>query len=221
MTEEEKKAKVKQEEEVPKGFIEAVNEFYDSSDIIFKCFDEIYRDYLHGKDIIEDLKEFRNKKARIFDLINDVFLREERVKKWLDNANIEDEKKDKIFEFAQRYSDLEDDILVAYFEISSGFINPLTSSEALHSFDSKINVPLIDLKLHSGSNIFHTKTPANITYLSANTIQSAVLKCIEEIKDKNIAVSSSNIKETANDIKKDAEKILDMIKEIERKGKKK
>ena len=39
MTKEEKKAKGKEEEEVPEGFIDAVNEFYESSDIIFKCFD--------------------------------------------------------------------------------------------------------------------------------------------------------------------------------------
>ena len=40
MTKEEKKAKGKEEEEVPEGFIDAVNEFYKSSDIIFKCFDD-------------------------------------------------------------------------------------------------------------------------------------------------------------------------------------
>ena len=37
MTKEEKKAIGKEEEEVPEGFIDAVNEFYESSDIIFKC----------------------------------------------------------------------------------------------------------------------------------------------------------------------------------------
>ena len=41
MTKEEKKAKGKEEEEVPEGFIDAVNEFYETSDIIFKCFDDI------------------------------------------------------------------------------------------------------------------------------------------------------------------------------------
>ena len=40
MTKEEKKAKGKEEEEVPEGFIDAVNEFYESSDIIFKYFDD-------------------------------------------------------------------------------------------------------------------------------------------------------------------------------------
>jgi len=40
MTKEEKKAKGKEEEEVPEGFIDAVNEFYESSDIIFKSFDD-------------------------------------------------------------------------------------------------------------------------------------------------------------------------------------
>ena len=41
MTKEEKKAKGKEEEEVPEGFIDAVNELYETSDIIFKCFDDI------------------------------------------------------------------------------------------------------------------------------------------------------------------------------------
>ena len=62
MTKEEKKAKGKEEEEVPEGFIDAVNEFYESSDIIFKCFDDIYNDYLQGKNIREELKGFRRTK---------------------------------------------------------------------------------------------------------------------------------------------------------------
>ena len=60
-----------------------------------------------------------------------------------------------------------------------------------------------------------------IQYLLANTIQSAVLKCIEEGKDKNIIVANSDIKERANDIKKDAEKILKIFSEMGKKGKKK
>lgn len=217
MTEEKKEGK---EEEVPEGFVDAVNEFYESADVIFKCFDDIHSNYLRGKDVREDLKEFRNKKGRIFDLIDDIFHREERVKKWLEKTNIGEEKKEKLFKFTQRYPSLADDIQVAYFG-KFGWINILTNFGASHSFDSKTNAPLIDLKLHSGSNIFRTKTFADITYLSASAIQSAVLKCVEEIKDKNIATSTSGIKETANDIKKDAEKILDMIEDIEKKGRKK
>jgi hypothetical protein len=57
MTKEEKKGKGKEVEEVPKRFVEAVNEFYDSADIIFKCFDDIYSEYLRGNNIIEDLGE--------------------------------------------------------------------------------------------------------------------------------------------------------------------
>ena len=69
MTKEEKKAKGKEEEEVPEGFIDAVNEFYESSDIIFKCFDDIYNDYLQGKNIREELKGFRRTKPIIYWLL--------------------------------------------------------------------------------------------------------------------------------------------------------
>lgn len=221
MTKEEKKAKGEEEEEVPEGFVDVVNEFYESSDIIFKCFDEIYSDYLRGKDFIEDLRGFRNKKDRIFDLIYDTFHDEERVKKWLDRENVGEEKKGKISEFAQRYSDLEGDILASQIEIVLGVANPLTYFEASHSFDSKIDAPLIELKLHSGSNVFHTKTLVSLAYLLAGAIQSAVLKCIEEGKDKNIPITISDFKEVANDTKKDAEKILEMLEGIEKKGKEK
>jgi hypothetical protein len=183
MTKEEKRAKKEEEVEVPEGFAEAVNEFYESADVIFKCFDDIHSDYLRGKDIREDVKEFRNKKGRIFDLIDDIFHTTERVKKWLEKANIGEEKKEKLFKFAQRYPGLADDIRVAYFD-KLGWINTLTNFGASHSFGPETNTPFIDLKLHSGSNIFRTKTHANIAYLSASTIQSAVLKCVEEIKDK-------------------------------------
>jgi len=221
MTKEEKEAKKEEEGKVPEGFAEAVNEFYESADIIFKCFDEIYSDYLRGKDVREDLKEFRNKKARIFDLINDIFHREEQVKKSLDKANIEEEKKDKIVKFTQRYSDLSDDIKVVYLETSFGWINPPSNFEVSHSFDPKTNTLLIELELHSGSNIFRTKTLAIVTYILTRILQSAVLKCIEESKDKNIAVETSGFKGQANGIKKDAEKILGMLEEIEKKEKEK
>lgn len=221
MTKEEKEAKKEGEKEVPERFVEAVNEFYESADIIFKCFDDIHSDYLRGNDIIGDLRGFGREKSDVLALISDFFQSEERVREWLDKAKIEKEKRDKIFKFTQKYSDLQNDIRVARLEIWLGFINPITSFDVSHSFDSKINEPLIDLKLHSGGNILRTKTLAGITYLTASAIQSAVLKCIEEIKDKNITGSSSDFKETANDIKKDAEKILEMIKEIEKKGKKK
>ena len=69
MTKEEKKAKGKEEEEVPEGFIDAVNEFYETSDIIFKCFDDIYNDYLQGKNIREELKGFRRTKPIIYWLL--------------------------------------------------------------------------------------------------------------------------------------------------------
>ena len=94
MTEEEKKAKGKEEEEVPEGFIDAVNEFYESSDIIFKCFDDIYSSYLRGGDIREDLKGFINVKSNVFRLISEILRRGEIGEK-LENKGITKEKRDK------------------------------------------------------------------------------------------------------------------------------
>jgi hypothetical protein len=59
-------------------------------------------------------------------LISDALQSEERVREWLEKAKIGKEKIDKIFEFAQKYLDLKDDIRVVHFETLFEFINPLT-----------------------------------------------------------------------------------------------
>ncbi|MCW3134748.1 MAG: hypothetical protein N2V78_10515 [Methanophagales archaeon] len=104
MSEEEK------EERIPEAFLKTVSDFYKESDTVFKEFDAIRENYSKGEEIMEDLKGFRSKRPGIFGLIYDIFHKEVELEDKLDRAGIEKEKRDKILEFRERFSDLADEI---------------------------------------------------------------------------------------------------------------
>lgn len=108
MTEEEKEKE--KEEKVPEALLKTVNEFYKESDTVFKEFDAIRDNYLKGRDVMEDLKKFRSKMPGVFGLIYDIFHKEVELEDKLDKAGMEKEKRDKILEFKERFSDLADEI---------------------------------------------------------------------------------------------------------------
>ena len=108
MTEEEKEKEEK--EKVPEALLKTVNEFYKESDTVFKEFDAIRDNYLKGRDVMEDLKKFRSKMPGVFGLIYDIFHKEVELEDKLDKAGMEKEKRDKILEFKERFSDLADEI---------------------------------------------------------------------------------------------------------------
>jgi len=105
MTEEEE-----EEEEVPEGFLKAVDDFFKERDVIFKEFDAIRDNYLKGRDIMGDLKAFKSKRPGIFSLIDGIFHKEVELEHKLDKTGMEKEKRDKILEFRERFSDLADEI---------------------------------------------------------------------------------------------------------------
>ena len=226
MTKEEKKAKGKEEEEVPEGFIDAVNEFYESSDIIFKCFDDIYSSYLRGGDIREDLKGFINVKSNVFRLIYEILGGEEigeEIGEKLENKGITKEKRDKIVEFRERYSALANEVVLTRLEEDRGFFNVPTGVLPKFTFDEDISVPVIELKVFSGrKEIMYLKGPTMIVYNRIiKLLQRIVKDCLDEMKDKHIApFEIEGIKEAASDVQKDTKEILDIIGEIEKKRKK-
>lgn len=218
MAKEEKEGKG---EEVPEGFVEAIDEFYDLSDIIFKCFDDIYSDYLRGKDIQEDLKGLLNNKSHIFYLIRDILLAEEGIKEWFDKAKIEGNKRDKIFEFARRYSDLKDEvvslILREYFGWFNCWIDLLSDCE----FDERQNTVVMEIKLLSVSNkkILHMKYSIDNIYELVREIQKRIKGYLSENRDKSIKMEViTDVKKTANRIINDANEVLNMAKELEKKA---
>ena len=99
-----------EEEKVPRTLLKAMDEFYRDREAVFGDFDEILAMYSKGEDIRDDLKEFRSKKPAIFTLIYDIFHKEVELEDKLDKAGIEQEKRDKIAEFKNRFSDLADEI---------------------------------------------------------------------------------------------------------------
>ena len=110
MTEEEGGGEGKGEEEkVPRTLLKAMDEFYRDSDAVFEEFDEILAMYSKGEDIMDDLKEFRSKKPGIFTLIYDIFHKEVELEHKFSKSGVEQEKRDKIEEFKNRFSDLADE----------------------------------------------------------------------------------------------------------------
>jgi len=99
-----------EEEKVPRTLLKAMDGFYKDREAVFEEFDEILATYSKGEDIRGDLKEFRSKKPAIFTLIYDIFHKEVELEDKLDKAGIEQEKRDKIAEFKNRFSDLADEI---------------------------------------------------------------------------------------------------------------
>ena len=99
-----------EEEKVPRTLLKAMDGFYRDSEAVFEEFDEILAMYSKGEDIRDDLKEFRSKKPAIFTLIYDIFHKEVELEDKLDKAGIEQEKRDKIAEFKNRFSDLADEM---------------------------------------------------------------------------------------------------------------
>lgn len=99
-----------EEEKVPRTLLKAIAGFYKDHEAVFVEFDEILATYSKGEDIRDDLKEFRSKKPGIFTLIYDIFHKEVELEDKLDKAGIEQEKRDKIAEFKNRFSDLADEM---------------------------------------------------------------------------------------------------------------
>lgn len=216
MAKEEKEGKG---EEVPEGFVEAVNEFYDLSDIIFKCFDDIYSDYLRGKDIQEDLKGLLNNKSHIFNLIRDILLAEEGIKEWFDKAKIEGNKRDKIFEFAQRYSDLRDEMVSLILKENFGWFNCWIDLLSDCEFDERQNTLVMEIKLLSVSNkkILHMKYSIDNIYELVSEIQLRIKGYLSENRDKSIKKEViTDIEKTANRIITDANEVLNLTKQLKK-----
>ena len=99
-----------EEEKVPRTLLKAMDGFYKDREAVFEEFDKILATYSKGEDIREDLKEFRSKKPAIFTLIYDIFHKEVELEDKLNKTRVEQEKRDKIAEFKNRFSDLADEM---------------------------------------------------------------------------------------------------------------
>lgn len=220
--EEEKEAKKEEEEEVPEDFVDAVNEFYNSADVIFKCFDDIYTDYLQGEDIRAKLKGFLRAKPSIYHLIDDT-LSGSSVEMWVDKVGVEKEKMDKIILFKKHFLDLADEIYFVSIEEEFGFINAGVNISSIFSFHEEHDIPIIELKFLSGNKeLLCLKYPLTIVYAHTELLQEIVKDCLDTMKDKIIStVDIKMLKKSANDLQKGAKEILDFIEEIEKKERKK
>ena len=223
MTEKEKEEKNEGEVEKREA-LDAIRkdseEFYNTSDAIFRCFEGIYNDYLRGRDIRGDLKGFADVKSGASRLIGFILRADkEDVEKTVKEAGITKEESDKIFEFLERYSDLADEIKLAALEEGLGFINPVTNIAPEFAFNEEHGIPIIELKAFSRrKEILYLKNSSVFVYSFTKILQTAVKNCLRKMKDKDIATSElEKIKDIANDLQKDAQEILDVVKEIEKK----
>ena len=215
MTKEEKEIKG---EGVPEGFVEAVNDFYDSFDIIFNCFDDIYINYLQGKDVRVELRGFRRTKPVIYWLLAWMYSSEKEIKKWLDSAGIEKEKREKVHLFRYHFLDLASEISSVDSEETYGLVNFGVGISSKFIFNEEYDFPVIELKVFSGSKEkLHLKLPSSVVYTYANLLQANVKDSLNEMKGRNIAAFEIElIKEAANDAQNGVKDILDIISERER-----
>jgi len=209
-----------EEEEVPEGFLEAVNKFCDAYDFIFKRFDEIYMDYLRGEDIRKQLRNFEKTAGIIFPLISDLFSREEKVKKWLAKKDVDEDKIQKIMEFKRRYLGLEDEIIAFTWELLGYF--HWTGLSTRYTFDIRRKIPVIELHLFSGSReILHLRDPLGWIYNLARRIQEEVKECLRGAKGYDIDPDEiERIEKVTRRIELDLEDMRKIIEEIKgrRKG---
>jgi len=210
----EEKEEGREEEEVPEGFLEAVNKFCDAYDFIFRRFDEIYMDYLRGEDVRKQLRNFEKTAGIIFPLISDLFSREEKVKKWLAKEHVEEEKIQKIMEFKRRYSGLEDEIIAFTWE-SLGYFH-WTGLSTRYTFDIRRKFPVIELHLFSGSReILHLRDSVASVYHLARTIQEEVKRCLRGVKGYDIDPEEiERIEDVTRGIELDLGDIRKIIEEI-------
>jgi hypothetical protein len=218
MTKEEIEAKKGEEGKVPEGIKEAIEEFHRASETIFKCFDDIYSNYLRGRDVREELKGLRDVKSDLFHLIGYILSsKKEGIEKIIEGKGITEEKRAKILEFKERYRDLEDEMdVIRYEEI--GFINPPTDFSFSFIFDEELKSPLIELKILSGrKEILHSKVPPSFVYGLVGSLQTTVKECLTEMKEENIVdFEIEGVKELAIDAQKEAKGILDIVEGMEK-----
>jgi len=98
------------EEKIPRTFIMRVDDFNRESEAIFNEFEAIKEKYEKGEDVMDDLKRFRSKRPGIFALIDDIYHKEVEFEDKLERARIDDDKKQKMLEFKQRFAELADEI---------------------------------------------------------------------------------------------------------------
>ena len=192
----------------------------------FKLFSQIADSqmFVDTSDYLYSLEGFANVKSRASRLISFILRREkEENEKTIEEAGITKEKSDKIFEFLERYSDLAVEIKLAALEEELGFINPVTNIAPEFTFNEEHGISAIELKAFSGrKEILYLKNSSVLVYRFAKILQTAVKDCLSKMQEKDIATSElETIKDAANALQKDTQEILEMIEEIEKRGKKK
>ena len=98
------------EEKIPRAFIMRVDDFNRESEAIFSEFEAIKEKYKRGEDVMADLKRFRSKRPGIFTLIDDLYHKEVEFEDKLERAQIDEDKRQKMLEFKQRFAELADEI---------------------------------------------------------------------------------------------------------------
>ena len=98
------------EEKIPRAFITRVDDFNRESEAIFSEFEAIKEKYKRGEDVMADLKQFRSKRPGIFTLIDDLYHKEVEFEDKLERAQIDEDKRQKMLEFKQRFAELADEI---------------------------------------------------------------------------------------------------------------
>lgn len=208
----------KNKEKSIKLFIEDVNLFINSQDIIIKWMDEIYSAYMQGYDIREKIINLENAYPSFYRLFLSIFYFDKNSD-FVSKSELSPENLDKIFELKTRYVGLKD-ILQRIRREEEGRINSWTTIDRNFIFDLERNTPQIEITVVSGDKqVFYTKDNIEDIYSLSENILDSVFTSLEMCQNKNISIDSDSIN-TIKKINLEIDKKVKKISEIiERKKK--
>lgn len=202
-----------EKEKIPEAFIKAVNFVIDNADVILDTLSSLARDYMLGRDVRDSLRRFKDSHELPFRLILDIFNKDEKILKWLDEIVEEDKKW--IFSKIESYSILHDEFEAVFLE-DYDYINPITRILGETDYDEELMIPFLELEFLSyGKKVLNFKEDTDYVLWLISDLTERVLGCLEEYKDKPIREDSiALMRDRLKEIIKNSEEALKTLEEM-------
>lgn len=216
MSEEEKE----QEQKIDlNAFVMDIKAFSNSREFITAYLNEMYANFLHGRDIQEQLTNLRNASPRAFRLIASMIANEEEAfNDLVTKANLSEDEKTEMVKLRHAYKDLEKPI-VRLVANARGTINHWTGfTDVKYSFNYNREVPQVEFKVFSfDKQIYHSKDDIDDIYKLSRAFHGFVLKSLNMLKESNLKFNPDlldTIKDIASDVEKDNKAILSIVEDM-------
>ncbi|WP_456327989.1 hypothetical protein [Archaeoglobus sp.] len=200
-------------DEIPEGFIEAVNFVIENASVIIETLNKLARDYMIGKDIRKSLKSFKERFELPFMLIYDILTKNETTMNWLNKIVEEDNKW--LFSKIEEFSILRDEFEAVRLE-DYGYVNSITRIFGVPDYNENLMIPFIEIKLFSfGKEVLQFKEDIDYIAWLISDLTGRLLNCLEEYKNKPIRKESLlYLRERMKEIINNSEKVLKILNEM-------